>query len=152
MPLYLECTVGFEPNATMNTAHHMLMYGCGEPGSKSPIWNCGEMSQKDNSDEVSASPCGEGSHSQIIYAWARDAPKLELPENVGFKVGKDSPIKYIVLQVHYAHVEKFKGSFVYRRCLFSSSMPTGFLGFFAFRWKQRRFRNIHQLYNRTVSK
>lgn len=48
---------------------------------------------------------------QIIYAWARDAPKLELPEDVGFKVGKDSPIKYIVLQVHYASIDKFKGKF-----------------------------------------
>lgn len=34
--------VGFEPNATMNTAHHMLLYGCGEPGSDNPVWyvNC----------------------------------------------------------------------------------------------------------------
>lgn len=61
------------------------------------------MSETDNSIYDSGSPCGQGSHSQIIYAWARDASKLELPENVGFKVGADSPIKYIVLQVHYAH-------------------------------------------------
>lgn len=47
-------------------------------------------------------------HLQIIYAWAKDAPKLELPDGVGFKVGSSSPIKYIVLQVHYAHIEKFK--------------------------------------------
>lgn len=40
---------------------------------------------------------------QVLYAWARNAPKLKLPENVGFKVGRDSPIKYLVLQVHYAH-------------------------------------------------
>lgn len=40
---------------------------------------------------------------QIIYAWARDAPDLNLPEGVGFKVGQDSEIKYLVLQVHYAH-------------------------------------------------
>lgn len=59
--------------------------------------------------EESGSPCGSGAPSQIIYAWARDAPKLELPEGVGFKVGKDSPIQYIVLQVHYAHIDKFKG-------------------------------------------
>lgn len=65
-------------------------------------------SDPDGKEEV-GSPCGTGSSSQIIYAWARDAPKLELPENVGFKVGKDSPIKYIVLQVHYAHIDKFKG-------------------------------------------
>ncbi|XP_055317707.1 peptidylglycine alpha-hydroxylating monooxygenase [Sitodiplosis mosellana] len=96
--------VGFEPNATMNTAHHMLLYGCGEPGTVNHVWNCGEMAARgeDDTHEV-ASPCAQGSHSQIIYAWARDAPKLELPEGVGFKVGKDSPIQYLVLQVHYMH-------------------------------------------------
>jgi hypothetical protein len=25
--------IGFKPNATMHTAHHMLIYGCEEPGS-----------------------------------------------------------------------------------------------------------------------
>lgn len=92
--------VGFQPNASMNTAHHMLLYGCGEPGSNKPIWNCGEMTQSD-ADEDSGSPCEGGSHSQIIYAWARDAPRLDLPKDVGFKIGKNSPIKYLVLQVHY---------------------------------------------------
>jgi peptidylglycine monooxygenase len=86
----------------MNTAHHMLLYGCGEPGSNKPLWNCGEMSQGE-ADEDSGSPCEGGSHSQIIYAWARDAPRLNLPDGVGFKVGKNSPIKYLVLQVHYMH-------------------------------------------------
>lgn len=106
--------VGFEPNATMATAHHMLLYGCGAPGSESAVWNCGEMAKSDpDGKEEVGSPCGTGSSSQIIYAWARDAPKLELPENVGFKVGKDSPIKYIVLQVHYAHIDKFKDGTTY---------------------------------------
>lgn len=49
-------------------------------------------------------------YAQIIYAWARDAPKLELPEGVGFKVGKSAPIQYLVLQVHYAHIHKFRGN------------------------------------------
>ncbi|XP_068146120.1 peptidylglycine alpha-hydroxylating monooxygenase isoform X1 [Drosophila tropicalis] len=98
--------VGYNPNATMNTAHHMLLYGCGEPGTAKSTWNCGEMAQ--NSEEEQASPCGPHSHSQILYAWARDAPRLGLPPGVGFKVGKDSPTKYLVLQVHYAHVQKFQ--------------------------------------------
>ncbi|XP_030382851.1 peptidylglycine alpha-hydroxylating monooxygenase [Scaptodrosophila lebanonensis] len=98
--------VGFEPNATMNTAHHMLLYGCGEPGTTKTTWNCGEMAKA--SSEETASPCGSHSHSQILYAWARDAPKLELPTGVGFKVGKGTQIKYMVLQVHYAHIDKFK--------------------------------------------
>ena len=52
-----------------------------------------------------APPCARG--QQIIYAWAKNAPQLTLPEDVGFKVGgRDSQIKYLVLQVHYAHVDK----------------------------------------------
>ncbi|XP_001987058.2 peptidylglycine alpha-hydroxylating monooxygenase [Drosophila grimshawi] len=98
--------VGYKPNATMNTAHHMLLYGCGEPGTSKTTWNCGEMAK--STEEETGSPCGPHSHSQILYAWARDAPKLDLPDGVGFKVGKDSPTKYLVLQVHYAHIDKFK--------------------------------------------
>merc|ERR1712025_1538270 len=94
--------VGFRPNATKMTAHHMLIYGCEEPGSKKSTWNCGEMAVKAPGME-SHQPCGSG--SQIIYAWAMDAPKLDLPEGVGFRVGADSTIKYLVLQVHYASVD-----------------------------------------------
>ena len=36
-----------------------------------------------------------------MYAWAKDAPPAELPDEVGFKVGEDYP--YLVFQVHYAH-------------------------------------------------
>lgn len=95
---------GFEPNATMETAHHILIYGCTKPGSAKPVWNCGEMMNANKQD--TASPCSEG--TQIIYAWARDAPELDLPDGVGFKVGGDSSIQYIVLQVHYAHIDHFK--------------------------------------------
>ena len=30
--------VGFAPNATMETAHHMLVFGCEEPGSQEAVW------------------------------------------------------------------------------------------------------------------
>lgn len=66
------------------------------------------MASAKSSDEVH-SPCAEG--SQVIYAWAMDAPRLELPEGVGFKVGGNSPIKYLVLQIHYSSIEPFKGTF-----------------------------------------
>jgi len=43
-------------------------------------------------------PCGSG--SQIIYAWAQNAPKLKLPKDVAFRVGgPDSGIDWLVLQV-----------------------------------------------------
>lgn len=57
--------------------------------------------------EKYSNPCAEG--SQIIYAWAMDAPRLVLPEGVGFKVGGDSPIKYLVLQLHYSNISPFSG-------------------------------------------
>ncbi|XP_018325983.1 peptidylglycine alpha-hydroxylating monooxygenase [Agrilus planipennis] len=100
--------VGFEPNATMQTAHHMLLYGCAKPGTDDIYWDCGEMamSSPNNSTLQKASPCKEGSH--VIYAWARDAKRLQLPEDVGFEVGPGTQIQYLVLQVHYAHIDKFK--------------------------------------------
>lgn len=57
--------VGFQPNASMNVAHHMLMYGCGDVGSTKPVWNCGEMSKKENDQEETASVCKPGAHSQV---------------------------------------------------------------------------------------
>ena len=45
----------------------------------------------------------------MIYAWAKNAPKLVLPEGVAFHVGKSTKLKYLTLQVHYADVTPFKG-------------------------------------------
>ncbi|KAK6042004.1 hypothetical protein COOONC_20490 [Cooperia oncophora] len=39
----------------------------------------------------------------ILYAWAKDAPELKLPEGVAFRVGGDSGINHLVLQLHYMH-------------------------------------------------
>uniref|UniRef100_F1L4N0 peptidylglycine monooxygenase n=1 Tax=Ascaris suum TaxID=6253 RepID=F1L4N0_ASCSU len=90
--------LGFKPFATMQKAHHMLLFGCDEPGSEEAIWDCGEMTNAGPSFER-APTCK--SKPNILYAWGRDAPELRLPEGVGFKVGGESDIKYLVLQVHY---------------------------------------------------
>ena len=82
--------VGFKPNATKMTAHHMLVYGCEEPGDVSPTWNCGEMAVSEPGLE-NHPVCASG--SQIIYAWAMDAKSLKLPEGVGFRVGANTNIK-----------------------------------------------------------
>ena len=47
------------------------------------------------------------SETSILYAWAMDAPELRLPEGVGFKVGGDTNIQWLVLQVHYKDVSSF---------------------------------------------
>lgn len=45
----------------MDTAHHMLLYGCSAPGTAKAVWNCGEMAHTQGSEDDVASPCGEGS-------------------------------------------------------------------------------------------
>jgi len=95
----------FNPSASAEDAHHMLLYGCSSPGSDEKIWNCGEMANGHST--YSGGPvCKSG--STIIYAWAMDAPSLELPKDVAFKVGGNTPVKHLVLQVHYANIDKFK--------------------------------------------
>lgn len=86
--------VDFKPHANMNTAHHMLLFGCNMPSSSEDYWDCdlGTCTDKSN----------------ILYAWAKNAPPTKLPEGVGFKVGGASGNKYFVLQVHYGDVNAFK--------------------------------------------
>lgn len=50
------------------------------------------------------------SKSNIIFSWALDAPAIELPEHVGFKIGRNSDIKYLVLQVHYSDTSVYKNN------------------------------------------
>ncbi|CAF4235914.1 unnamed protein product, partial [Rotaria magnacalcarata] len=42
----------------------------------------------------------------IIHGWARNAPSLTLPENVGFHVGRNTPYKYVVVNIHYLSILK----------------------------------------------
>ena len=67
------------------------------------IFSCGET-ERPGEESKQIKPCVSG--TQFVYAWARNAPSLELPEDVGFKVGGGGDIKYLVLQVHYASVDK----------------------------------------------
>ncbi|XP_071109699.1 peptidyl-glycine alpha-amidating monooxygenase B-like isoform X1 [Haliotis cracherodii] len=83
--------VQFEAMADVKTAHHILLYGCdGEPARDTDIWRCPAV-------------CRGIAEEQIIFAWAKAAPPTRLPKDVGFRVGRASSIKTIVLQVHYKH-------------------------------------------------
>ncbi|XP_018523411.1 peptidyl-glycine alpha-amidating monooxygenase isoform X3 [Lates calcarifer] len=88
--------VDFIPHASMDTVHHMLLFGCQTPVSTSSYWDCGSV-QGTCEDEAS-----------IMYAWARNAPPTKLPKDVGFKVGKNSGMSYFVLQIHYGDVSSFR--------------------------------------------
>ncbi|MCJ8742622.1 hypothetical protein PDJAM_G00084280 [Pangasius djambal] len=88
--------VDFAPHASMETAHHMLLYGCRTPYSTKGYWDCG-TEQGTCEDEA-----------KIMYAWARNAPPTKLPKDVGFRVGGDTRITYFVLQIHYGDVHNFR--------------------------------------------
>lgn len=86
--------VKFEPFANADRVHHMLLYGCSQPAYSGQFWKGGAT-------------CGGGTH--ILWAWARNAPALSLPDDVAFPVGHEGdPIQYLVLQIHYA--KPFVGS------------------------------------------
>ncbi|KRZ63215.1 Peptidyl-glycine alpha-amidating monooxygenase A [Trichinella nativa] len=51
-----------------------------------------------------AGPC-EGSlgvpSAKILYAWARNAPALKMPNGVGVPISGSSTVNYLILQMHY---------------------------------------------------
>ncbi|XP_072137435.1 peptidyl-glycine alpha-amidating monooxygenase B isoform X3 [Mobula birostris] len=88
--------VDFQPHANMDIAHHMLLFGCSLPATNEEFWDCGSRH----------GTCLQS--AEIMYAWARNAPPTHLPEDVGFRVGGNTGINYIVLQVHYGDVTAFR--------------------------------------------
>ncbi|XP_075397430.1 peptidyl-glycine alpha-amidating monooxygenase isoform X2 [Tenrec ecaudatus] len=86
--------VDFKPRASMDTVHHMLLFGCNMPASTGSYWFCDEGTCTDKAN--------------ILYAWARNAPPTRLPKGVGFRVGGDTGSKYFVLQVHYGDISAFR--------------------------------------------
>ncbi|XP_068278233.1 peptidyl-glycine alpha-amidating monooxygenase isoform X9 [Nyctibius grandis] len=86
--------VDFKPHASMDIVHHMLLFGCNEPSSTENYWDCDEGTCKDKSN--------------ILYAWARNAPPTRLPKGVGFRVGGETGVRFFVLQVHYGDISAFR--------------------------------------------
>ncbi|CAD7700757.1 unnamed protein product, partial [Ostreobium quekettii] len=87
-----------EPHTEMKIAHHMLLFGChGEPNNpqdveRDGVWECHHVTA-----------C-KGEQEAVLYGWGRNAPKLELPDGVGFSVGGEGGLNHLVLQVHYLQV------------------------------------------------
>ena len=111
----------------MNAAHHMLTFACATPGSNRETWFAlinlylcfnREIFTKFYCFRISGQAC-DGNEQLIIHGWARNAPSMTLPEgistwsnnrllnqvfsllDVGFPVGRNTPYKYIVINIHY---------------------------------------------------
>lgn len=69
--------------------------------------NQGEESQDISSPYGSGPVCDSRSKMAILFGWALDAPAITMPPEVGFKIGGDSGFDYLVLQVHYGHIQEF---------------------------------------------
>jgi len=95
----------FSAKSTKEIAHHILLFACSDAGPDD-TWACGEMSHHSADTQFKVGPVCQ-SRQNIIFAWALDAPKLVLPEDVAFKLGGDTMNKYLVVQVHYANVDLF---------------------------------------------
>lgn len=76
-----------QPLATADIAHHMFAYGCEKPALASNSWNCGDNVCK--------------GQKTILFAWGRNAPPLQLPDDVAYNVGPNTNYKYIVVNIHY---------------------------------------------------
>ena len=108
----------FSPSDLNGAAHHILLYGCEIPGSMKDVWICDvgylqakEFSQNEKEQDLkgfeTAPICGSD-YSNIIFAEAMQSRDYHLPNDVSFKVGKGTRMKYLVIQVHYKDVSKFK--------------------------------------------
>ena len=62
----------------------------------------------------------------MLYAWARNAPQLVLPPDVGFMVGRDSDVQYLVLQVYLDIYTEYLPRYIYPDiCRFTTPVWTG---------------------------
>ncbi|KAI3389599.1 hypothetical protein SNEBB_009886 [Seison nebaliae] len=76
-----------------------MIYGCLIPGNENRRqWKCDEAAEYPICGELTEN---EGKVENIIYAWAMNATHKILPKHVSFRIGKNTNIKYLVIQLHY---------------------------------------------------
>ncbi len=95
---------GFEPKTAPGKIHHMAVAGSSlkPPSTPFNIWNCGSNGRPANDPNYPNHPVYPDNKPGVdttLYLWGMGGEKLMLPAGVGFKVGANSRIKYLVLQV-----------------------------------------------------
>ena len=102
-PNEAEYVTEFKPNApSPQSLHHILIFGCEtltnseSQSGQGDVWDCKFIPQKS---------CGPGLY-RILYTWSRNAPTFEIPEGIGFKVGGNTKLNYLVMSVHYIKLDR----------------------------------------------
>jgi len=90
----------FEPVATQDVVHHMLLYGCAR-GAKAGLDKViGGMFTSGARVET----CEDGTTQALLFGWGKNAPPLHMPDDAGFRVGEGA-FKALVLEVHYLETQ-----------------------------------------------
>eukprot|EP01052_Picozoa_sp_SAG31_P001807 SAG31_NODE_60_length_29419_cov_39.876398_31_plen_354_part_00 len=74
--------------------HHMLLLGCESVPNALGLSNyrCGMGEEP---------PCRGGRFHSFLFGWGRGSAGFELPQGIGFRVGSETTVPYLVVQVHY---------------------------------------------------
>jgi peptidylglycine monooxygenase len=101
---------GFEPRVTDGRIHHMALAGSvlEPPKTRFNMWNCGNNGKPANDPNYPNHPLfpdGKEGEDTTLYLWGMGGKTTMLPKDVGFKIGANSRIKYLVIQVHYINIE-----------------------------------------------
>ena len=101
---------GFEPKVSQDRIHHMAIAGSTSrpPRTQFNLWNCGNNGRPasdPNYPNFGVFPSEKDGVDTTLYLWSKGGVTTMLPEGVAFKVGADSKIKFLVLQVHYINVD-----------------------------------------------
>lgn len=121
-PVNLSHVVSFQPFEPEAYMHHLILFACEYPlMPEGEVWNCG-MGMPSCHDKPT-----------LMYAWALQAPGLDLPEGIGQVVGGMTTLKHFVLQAHYtnAHVDGLPGD-VGLSLLLRPGLPGKFGGMMVF--------------------
>ncbi|CAF1617266.1 unnamed protein product [Adineta ricciae] len=81
--------IGYLPLVDMNIVHHMITYACSIPASNRSFWFDG------------LACIGK---QLIVHVWALNGHPLILPNDVGFVVGRNTPYKFIIVNLHYLSI------------------------------------------------
>jgi hypothetical protein len=120
--------VGYSPLVHMNSAHHMLTYACGNPAANQPFWFVSlffcwyfwdwyiyEGLEADHVVVINwLFMDGLEMHLHWHYLKVLDLIKIikkkensyRLYLDIGFAVGRNTPYKYIVVNIHYLSILK----------------------------------------------